>query len=257
MSKVVLVVGGSGGIGSAITRYFSEQGAKTFFTYFKNEARAREIKKNLKHGEMIQCDIRNETDVNAAISKVIETDSKIDALVYCVTSSLKLKTFDRMTSQECLEDIEVILSGGILLAKAVLPHMKERRAGTILYFLSTAISGTPPARMSSYVIAKYGLLGLTKSLASEVSRFNIKVLGLSPTFVETTLLKNFPAKLLEIEKEKQTDGSLLQPEDIARATWQIIQNAEKYQHGENVQVQTKEDILEIEVFSKRGEKVLS
>lgn len=254
MSQVVLVVGGSGGIGSAITQYFSEQGAKTFFTYFKNEERAREVKNNLTNCEMIQCDIRNEADVNAAISKVIETDSKVDVLVYCVTNPLKLKTFDRLALRECLEDIEVILYGGILLAKAVLPHMKERRSGTILNLLTSAISGTPPARMSSYVIAKYGLLGLTKSLASEVDRFNIKVLGLSPTFVETSLLKNFPAKLLEIEKEKQADGSLLQPEDIACATWQLVQNVDKYKNGENVQIQTKNDIFEMEVLAKKTDQ---
>ncbi len=252
MSQVVLVIGGSGGIGSATTKYFSEQGAKTFLTYFNNEEQAQQIKDRLRNCETIKCDIRNENDVNAMVSKIIKIDTRIDVVINCVTSPLKLKTFDRMSAQECFEDLEVILHGGILIAKAVLPHMKKRRAGTMVNLLSTVISGTPPVRMTSYVIAKYGLLGLSKSLASEVGRFNIKVLGLSPTFVETELLKNFPGKLLEMEKEKQEEKTLLQPEDIARAIWQITQNAERYPNGENIHIRTKKDILNMETVLEQG-----
>ena len=246
MSQVVLVVGGSGGIGSATTKYFSEQGATTFSTYLNNEAHTQHIKKNLRNCETIQCDIRDENDVNSMVSHIIRTESKLDVLINCVTRPLKLKTFDRMTAQEYFEDLEVILYGSTLLAKAVLLHMKERRAGTIVNLLSTVVSGIPPIRMASYVIAKYGSLGLNKCLASEVDRFNIKVLGLSPTFVETTLLRSFPEKLLEIEREKQEGNTLLQPKDIARALWQIAQNAEKYPNGENILIRTKKDILNME-----------
>ncbi len=252
MSQVILVVGGSGGIGSATTKYFSKQGVKTFLTYFNNEEAAKKIKDSLNNCETIKCDIRNENDVNAMVSKIIKTDLKIDVLINCVTSPLKLKIFDRMSTQECFEDLDVILHGGILMSRAVLPHMKERRAGTIVNLLSTVISGIPPVRMTSYVIAKYGLLGLTKCLASEVGRFNIKVLGLSPSFVETELLSSFPKKLIEIEKEKQEGKTLLQPEDIAHAIWHITQNTEKYPNGENIWIRTKKDILNMETVLESG-----
>ena len=99
--------------------------------------------------------------------------------------------------------------------------------------------------MSSYITSKSGLFGLTKSLSVELKQFNINIYGISPSFIETDLIKAFPKKLLEIEREKSLDKKFLQPKDIAELTLNIIQKPEKYLSGTNIIIKTRQDIVRL------------
>lgn len=239
--KIALIVGGTGGIGQAISRSFVKNGIKVYATYLHNFDKAKKV---LPKSQILKCDIRKKNDVKKAINYIIKKESRIDVVVNAVTSKLKLKTFEQLTSAEFLEDIQVILLGSINIYRYVVPIMKRHRSGTMITLLTSTIFDNPPIRMSSYVTAKFGLLGLTKSLAVELDRFNIRVIGIAPSFVQTGLLDAFPEKLIELEKEKQPDKKFIQPEDIAKLSLSVVENNMKYINGENIIVHTKEDIRE-------------
>ena len=68
------------------------------------------------------------------------------------------------------------------------------------------------------------------------------MLSLSPSFVETPLLKAFPRKLLEIESAKQPDGKLLQPEEVARMILRMIQTPEEFPNGTHAFLRSRQDL---------------
>lgn len=242
MNKNALIIGGTGGIGSAISYLFVKNGIKVYATYYRDKEEKTQAL--LDKCEVMECDIREKGDVKSIISHILNNDSKLDIVINLATSKLKLKPFEQLAHEDFFEDIDVIVMGAVNLYKQVVPIMKKNKSGIIINFLTATVIN-PPARMSSYVTAKSGLLGLTKSLGAELNPFNIRVLGVSPSFVETDLIKGFPPKLLEIEREKQPDKKFIQPEDIAEITNEIIDKPEKYPSGTNILLQTRQDIVRI------------
>ena len=240
MNKVALIIGGTGGIGSAIVSSLSKNGIIVYATYLKNKEKAAKVQQ-LENCEFMQCDIRKEADLNKVIEHIINNESKIDIVINTATSRLKLKPFEQLSHQEFFNDIEVILLGAINLFRHVVPLMKQNKCGIIINLLTATINN-PVTRMSSYITSKSGLFGLTKSLSVELKPFNINIYGISPSFVETDLIKAFPEKLLELEREKLLDKKFLQPEDIASLTLDIIYKPEKYFSGTNIIIETRQDV---------------
>jgi len=242
MNKNALIIGGTGGIGSAITRLFVKNGIKVYATHYGDKEE--KIHALLDKCQVMECDIRKEGDVKKVIDHILDNDSKLDIVINLATSKLKLKPFEQLTHEEFFEDIDVMVMGSVNLYKHVAPVMKKNKTGTIINFLTATVTD-PPARISSYVTAKSGLLGLTKSLSVELNPFDILVLGISPSFVETDLIKAFPPKLLEIEREKQPDGKFIQPEDIAEIMVNVVNEPKKYPSGTNILLQTRQDIVKM------------
>lgn len=240
--KVALIIGGTGGIGSAAARLFSGQGIRVYATYFRNSEKARQMQEALKNCTFLQCDIRNEEEIRAVVGQIERDGQKIDIVINAATSRLKLKLFESLTREEFSEDLNTILLGSINAFRHIVPLMKKNKSGTIINVLTSAIVDAPPTRMSSYLTAKAGLAGLSRSLAAELAPYNIRVIGISPSFVETGLISAFPDKMLEIEREKQPGRRLLQPEDIAAVALAIVSSPDRYPNGSQVVVRGRKDV---------------
>ncbi len=243
MPKTALILGGNGGIGTAVSEVLLAQAMPVYASYFRNRENLDRLQSVYPNCEGIQCDIRNEAEVKSLVESVLQKTNHVDLVVNCVSGALQLKPFDRLSSKEFHDDMNAILFGAIDFFQAILPQMKKQKSGVMINILTSTVTETPPARMSSYVIAKYALLGLTKCLATELDRFKVKVFGLSPAFVETEMINCFPEKLIEMEKAKQDDNRLLQPQDIAEAVWHFFEHADRHQTGENAVIKTKKDLL--------------
>ena len=229
MSKIALIFGGSGGIGQAICSVFEKKGVTVYLTSYHR------IEKN-QNPHILHCDVTKNKDIKNVISFILRRETGIDIVINSVTPPLKLKTIEDLSTQEFKEDIDTILVGGINIAKAIVPIMKVNGGGMIINILSALVLGNVSARMSSYISAKYGLLGFTKCLALELMPFNISVLGISPSFVETSLIKAFPDKLIELERNKRKGGKLIHPVEVATVVLDIAQNPQKYKTGENIEM---------------------
>jgi 3-oxoacyl-[acyl-carrier protein] reductase len=240
--KIALIIGGTGGIGSAIAKLFCSQGMAVYATYFRNSEKAKQMQEGLKNCTVLQCDISKEEQIRTVVEQIAKNGQKIDIVVNAATSALKLKLFETLTGDEFLEDFNAILLGSINVFRQVVPLMKKNNSGVIINILTSAIVDAPPTRMSSYVTAKTGLAGLSRSLAAELAPYNIRIVGISPSFVETRLISAFPDKMLEIEREKQPDRRLLQPEDIAAVALAVAGSPDKYPNSSNVVVRGRKDV---------------
>lgn len=229
MSKVALIFGGSGEIGQAICSILEEKGMIVYSTSYQRPEESR-------NPYILRCDVTRVNDIEKIVSYILKRESKIDIVVNSVTPPLKLKTIENLAIAEFKRDINTILIGEINIAKAIIPIMKVQKNGIIINILSSSVLGNISTRMSSYISAKYGLFGFTKCLAVELKPFNVNVYGVSPSFVETNLIKVFPSKLIEIEINKRKNGKLIQPAEVADIVLDIVRNTKKYKTGVNIEI---------------------
>lgn len=234
--KVALIIGGSGGIGAAAVKTFSQAGFKVYATALRGQAQG---------CQALRCDTRDPGQVAAVFEAVLAQGGRLDVLLDCSASALKLRPFDALTAEEFREDVDVILLGAANVLRHAVPAMKKAKQGAIILLGTTAALSEAPSRMSSYVAAKCGLLGLARALAAELKAFNVRVVTLSPSYVETNMLKAFPAKLLELEREKLPGKRLLQPEEVASLALAAAQQPEKFKNGRNAVVRDAAELKEM------------
>ncbi|MGE5842807.1 MAG: SDR family oxidoreductase [Deltaproteobacteria bacterium] len=168
------------------------------------------------------CDVRDESQVQETVRRVIEEWGSIDVLVNNA-GVISLYPIAELSRQAWEEVVDVCLKGTYLCSKHVLPHMISRREGKIINIASLA--GLRGLGLSShYCAAKHGVLGFTKALAMEVGSHNIHVNAVCPGTVESMSLEGIGAQIgVKGDPYRHfSQGHLFQdcritPEDIAFA----------------------------------------
>ncbi len=179
-NKVAIVTGSTKGIGKSIAEVFSQKGANVVVTS-RNLSLAKEIVKNLNSYDTDPIAIKTDVTIDDDISNLIQTTKdhygKIDILInnagYPLTSEYWNSSFTDIGLEGYKNVIDADLLGSIRCCKAVIPIMKKANSGNIINISSTpAITGHDKG--APYTVAKAGLLGLTKHLALEYGKYNIR-----------------------------------------------------------------------------------
>ena len=190
MNKVVLVTGGAQGIGKAIILELAKNHYDVVINYLtSNKAAAlleEEIKKNYDVRVMtIQADVSKEEEVDAMISLIEKKWGGVDILVNNAAVDLS-NLFHLKTADEFRKTLDVNVVGAFNCSKRVYRHMLDQEYGRIINISSTSgLYGTP--KLATYCMSKWGILGLTKTLAKEVGSKGIIVNALCPTKVKTPM----------------------------------------------------------------------
>ena len=185
--KNILVTGGAKGIGEAVVKRCALEGARVFFTYKASTSEALQlVKKYGGHGvKAFKLDVTNYKKAVAVVNGIIQECERIDILVNNagITSD---KPVLEMKPEEFRGVIETNLTGTFNLCRAVVPYMTTQRRGSIVNISSvSALKGI--MWQVNYSASKAGILGLTRSLAKEMARFNINVNAVCPGFIETDM----------------------------------------------------------------------
>ncbi|MSV27325.1 MAG: SDR family oxidoreductase [Bryobacterales bacterium] len=177
--SVVLVTGGSRGIGRAIVEEFSGAGHKVAFTYAGNTAAAQ-----LVQAAAYQADVRDFARAQAVVAEVQASLGPIDVLVN--NAGIKRDSaLHNMAPEVWQEVIDTNLTGTFNYTRAL---MKEliRRNGVVINV--TSVSGViGMAGQTNYSASKAGVIGFTKALAREVARFGVRVNAIAPGFIDTDM----------------------------------------------------------------------
>lgn len=200
--KVVLVTGGSRGIGRAIVDFFVKSNAQVVFTYHSSEAKALEIEKEYadagKAVRSFKADAADFAMAEKCINFVMEQFSHIDILVNNAGIT-KDNLILRMSEQDFDAVIDANLKSVFNYSKIAVKQMMSQRSGRIINISSVVgINGNPG--QSNYVASKAGVIGFTKSLAKEVASRNITVNAVAPGFISTDMTD----KLNDKQKEAIT-----------------------------------------------------
>ena len=175
--KVVLITGGSDGLGFASAKLLSEQGAKVVICgrrldYLKEKAN---IIREATNNEIldIQCDVTNPDQCKNLVQQTIKKFNKIDVLVNNAGSSAAF-SFEGVSDEDWEEDINLKLMAAIRMCRLVLPNMKSRNSGSII---NASIGGgkAPNASQLPTSVTRAAGINLTKSLSNEYAPYNIRV----------------------------------------------------------------------------------
>jgi 3-oxoacyl-[acyl-carrier protein] reductase len=209
----VLIFGGSGDIGRATSEYFSSHGWHVYATYHENAPTD-----TATNTTWLRCDIADESSVAALFSTFQKEGLTFMAIINATSGPLALEVFHALPHEVVQRDMEICYLGAVTITQHALAHMTER-GGTIIHILSSSIL-SPSPRMLSYTAAKAALKTVIEGIGPSLKSKGIRLIGLSPSYVETKLLAAFPPKLLEIERQK-SGGSLLTPVAVAETLYDI------------------------------------
>ena len=191
--RVALVTGARRGMGKAIALEMAEAGADVAICDYVSdgelEAVAKGIKKLGRNSLAIKADITQKSDVDNLVAKTLEKFGAIDILVNNAGIGSDPPILET-TEEEWYRVLDVNLKGALLCSQAVSKGMMERRRGSIISIASAAgIRGF--STRNTYNVSKAGIIMLTKVLARDLGKFNVRVNALAPSIVRTPMTDDY------------------------------------------------------------------
>ncbi|EQB64061.1 MAG: short-chain alcohol dehydrogenase [candidate division Zixibacteria bacterium RBG-1] len=237
-NKVALITGASRGIGKACALYFAKAGANVIINYHQTkniDKLVEECQKFKIKALPFKADIASESDCRKIVKFAIKSLGRVDILV----NNAGVWTYapiDKMSDKILNETLDVNLRGVFYLTRAVVPFMKKQKAGNIINISSTA-GQRGETEHSHYAASKGAIISLTKSLATELAPWNIRVNCVAPGWVYTDMSK---AALKSKESKKILSTIPLKrvgtPEEIAGAVLFLASDLSSFITGEILNV---------------------
>ena len=220
--SVVLVTGGAGGIGSAISVCFAERGYDVALQYNFGKERAEKLAEQLcrefnVRAVAVQADFQAETDIRDMFEKVTETLGAPEVLINNAGIS-EQRLFTEVSSQEWQKMINVNMSAAFYLSQCVAPYMIKNQKGAIVNISSMwGIAGA--SCEVAYSAAKAGLIGMTKALARELGPSGIRVNCVAPGVIETEMNAKHSEETMADLAESTPLCRIGKPEEVAAAVY--------------------------------------
>lgn len=236
--KVAIVTGGSRGIGRAIVKEFVRRGADVAFTYMSNKQSADELVSELEGaGRKVACFQADAKDFDMAREVIKLTKEKFGAFDILVNNAgiRKDKSLLMMSREEWFEVIDTNLNSTFNYCKAGLFDLAKQKSGAIINI--TSVSGVIGlAGQTNYSAAKAGIIGLTKALAKELAKANVRVNAVAPGFIETDMIKDMPAKIKEDMLKLIPAGRMACADEVAKVVAFLASEKSNYITGQVIQV---------------------
>ncbi|OZB94156.1 SDR family NAD(P)-dependent oxidoreductase [Paenibacillus sp. XY044] len=237
--KIALITGSGSGIGKAAALLFAQEGATVIVNDLdaqKGEETVQEIVEMGSKGMFIQADVTDPASVQAMVKQTIAAFGHIDVLFNNAGISgvgalheVEPDVWDRVMS--------VNIRGVYLPSKYALPHMMQRKSGSIIN-MSSCIAEIGLAKRASYSATKGAVLALTKSMQVDYAPYDIRVNALLPGTILTPFVENYlnnsyenPEAAMESLKKRQLSGELGRPEDVAKAALFLASDESKFMMG--------------------------
>ena len=219
VSRAAIVTGGSRGIGRAICLALSGQGVNVVVNYAGSAAAAEETAALCREKGVqaiaVQANVASAQEVEDLFAKAVEAFGKVDILVNNAGI-----TRDNLIVRISEEDFDAVvdtnLKGAFLCCKKAARLMMRQRWGRIVNISSVVgLRGNPG--QTNYSASKAGIIGLTKSLAKELSSRHVTVNAVAPGFIDTDMTRVLPEAARTAILSQVPLGTFGQPEDVARA----------------------------------------
>jgi len=233
--KVVLVTGGSKGIGKSIALAFADAGADIVIASRKLpdlELVADEIKKMGRRVICVPTHAKKSEDLHNLVDKTMAEFGKIDVLVNNAATNPAMGDIVDTEEDTFNHIVDTNLKGYFLLSKLVGKIMRDQKSGNIVN-ISSAGGVSPAAGLGPYCISKAGINMLTKQMAMEMGPHNVRVNAIAPRIVKTGFSKALWTNDKLMQKEFKTTPlkCVSTPEEIAQAAMYLACSATNYMTG--------------------------
>ncbi|MEA3498270.1 MAG: SDR family oxidoreductase [Campylobacterota bacterium] len=181
----VLVTGATGSIGESIVKEYAKNGYFVYIHYNSNISKAKELLDEIKDGELITFDMSDKNSIKNSLE-----DLEVDVLINNA-GIIKDSLFFFMDDEQWEDVIDINLNANFYITKLISKNMIMNKKGSIVNVAS--ISGVcGNSGQANYSASKGGVISLTKTLAIELGRYNIRVNALAPGIIESEMIENLP-----------------------------------------------------------------
>lgn len=237
-NEVAIVTGGGGGIGSAIARRLSNDGAAVvIFDKDKREAEiiVGELKGKGRRAGLVQCDITRREEVRAAVARVVEAHGQISVLVNNAGIGRRA-SFLELSDEAWNDVLAVNLTGSFVVAQEVCRVMVRAGRGSVVNVGSVA-AHIAHSEQAAYATSKAALEGLTRGMAFELAPLGVRANAVLPGTVATGIIKGMLQDEERVERERRIPfGRLAEPEEIAAVVAFLASDDARYMTGSLVVV---------------------
>lgn len=230
--KVVLVTGGSKGIGAATVEVFAQHDYNIVLNYAHDDEVAKRVKDKIESNYSVsvllaKADVSKKEEVWQMVDMAIQTFGHIDVLVNNAGIAID-QIFEDKTDVEFRKVLDVNLIGPFLVSKEIGTKMQEQGHGKIINVTSTNGIDTPYPESIDYDASKAGIISLTKNLATLFAP-NIQVNAVAPGWVANTEMnKELDEEFIEQESKNILLGRFAEPKEIASVIYFLSTEAASY-----------------------------
>ena len=225
--KVVLITGGTSGIGEALARRAANADWQVAFTYRNAQDKAQKIVQELGSDKVqaFHLELNNPETISACVAAVAKEYGCLDALVLSASPGPILNPLWKQSSDDFLGQFRVnVIGNHHLMADCWKSFFKKQNRGHIVALLSSALGPPPLGHMSSYVIAKRSLELLLEYALVEYGKSGLRASAIVPTFTETPMLAGLNSHFVEMARMKNPSHQFLKPEQVAECIFQCLEN---------------------------------
>ncbi|MDD5174640.1 MAG: 3-oxoacyl-[acyl-carrier-protein] reductase [Candidatus Omnitrophica bacterium] len=230
--KIAVVTGAGDGIGEAIAKAYGAQGAIVIGcarTLEKVERVINDIKAAGGQGAAVRADVSKKEDVDNLFKFVMEKYGRVDILANNAGITADSR-FVKMSEEQWDNVININLKGVFLCGQQAALIMVEQNSGVIIN-TSSVVGLYGNFGQTNYAAAKFGVIGMTKTWAKELSPKGVRACAVAPGFIATPMVAKMPEKVLDSIKAKVPLGRLGTPEDIANAFVYLASDEASYVTG--------------------------
>jgi len=237
IDKTAVITGAAGGIGTAITQRFLDEGAKVVAVDLSTEALEKLAFKmgNPENLLLAKTDISSEDSTQQLYQQIKDKWNSVDIIINNA-GWFPFLEFEKMTYTDWKKVMSINLDGGFLVIKSLLPMLKQSTAGRIINTASGSFFD-PPVGQAHYVAAKAGIIGLTRALAVELGDDNITVNAIAPGLTATPIvLQSFPGELIDKLAEHGAIKRRQTAEDLVGITTFLASEDASFITGQTISV---------------------
>lgn len=236
-NKIAVITGGASGIGKAAVELFGVEGASVCI-WDVNEILGKELgillsEKGL-HTKFYKVNTANFQEVEKATAEIISATGRIDILINNagITRDASLQ---KMTAEQWQQVMDVNLTGVFNCTKAISPFMIQNNYGRIIN-TSSIVGLYGNYGQTNYAATKAGVIGLTKTWARELGKYNITVNTVAPGFIATDMIATIPEKVIASMKDKVPLKKLGTPSDVANVYAFLASDEAQFVSGATISV---------------------
>ena len=234
--NIIFIIGASSDIGMEFIRNIDE-GSLIIAHYNSSGSDLKQLAGQIKNQMVVlKADLSIEKDVFSMLDTIERDYGVPNKIVQLGSASLKQIRFKDLQWKDFEKEISVGLKSTMIILNRFLPKLAKEKRGKVVVMLSSYVMGVPPMALAHYTTAKYAMLGLVKSLASEYSSKNIQINAISPSMIDTKFLQGIHEKVVELTAYNHPLKRNASVNDITPLIKFLLSSDSSYMTGTNIPV---------------------
>jgi len=214
-NKTALVIGATGGIGSAVCLELAASGFDVMIHYHKNLHFAHKLSNEItalgRKAYICSGDIVNRENINEIVNDSVQRLGSVSVLVNCATPRIQTIKFSELKWEDFNDHLDTQVKATFYLIQSICPYMEKQKYGKIINIITQALE-SPLSSWLPYITAKGALMGFSKALAYELAPKGIRLNMISPSMTDTELISNIPERVRKVTAAKTPLRRLATPQ---------------------------------------------